>query len=589
MPHQFFRRLGRWSYERVSASSARRVGRSAIVAFAFFLGGCGTMSAPSDQVARTYEYIATVAEADAPGCAVGAFDIEASRWIFRDAFGLADMESDRPIMADSIFGVASVTKQFTAAAVAIAAFEGHLSLDADVRDYLPELPDYGVRMTIRDLIYHTNGLRDIGRLTMLTGRPSSYLSQEARISLMTRQRGLNFAPGQEFRYGNTGYLLVAEIIERTTGEMFPDYVDRVIFKPLGMNDTYFGAGTRGRLNRALPYSDTADGWRNDDPFLVGDGEWGHQGLMTTLDDYAKWLTNLYAEQSKLKGATALTQLLRSQGTTRNGAAIPYGFGLRFETYKGLPTIGHGGSGLGYKAHTMIFPSAGMAVLGFCNHGRYAQPMVMRIADILLDLKTKRGKGASKRPAEMTPTALARFVGVYREPTLRLPMTVEATENGLRVTGDAKPSIFKSVSASRFRDDENMEIAFEFGRDGLAETLLQLSRRQYGSGRFERIERTTPSIEALETLAGDYYSSELGATYRFAVSDGRLTGRILDGDAYSISPFVFQPMLKDEFVSTKDRLAIKFQRNENGAPTGLLLTYQFGWITDIQFERADARR
>ena len=530
-------------------------------------------------------YLQSLADDGAPGCAAGVYDINSNRWILLDTFGLANLETGRAIKPDTIFGVASVTKQFTAAAAAIAAVEGQLSLDDDVRRYIPTMPEHAASMTIRDLINHTNGLRDIGRLTLLTGKPEYYTSKKARVALLLRQQALNFPPGEDYRYGNSGYLLLAEVIERATGESFADYVDRVIFTPLDMTDSYFGTATRGKTRRALPYSAAGDAWRNDDPFFSGDGEWGHQGLMTTLEDYAKWIANLYSGDSRLAGGTALTATLRSQGSTRDGSAVPYGFGLRFETYKGLATIGHSGSGLGYKAHTMIFSERKLAVLGFCNHGRYAQPMVMRLADIVLELDNNHETSASEA-AEYTlsPEALVKFAGDYREPTLRLPMFVVPADGGLLVTGDVAPSHFKPVANHRFLNDQQLDITFELSREGHAETLIQGDRRKYGTGRFERIDRVIPSADDLERYTGDYYAEELGSTYRFAVEKGKLTLRIPGSNPGAA--ITLEPMLKDEFVSTGHRLAIRFQRQDNGHPMAVSLTYQFGWITDLLLQRVD---
>lgn len=555
-----------------------------------FLGNMAFADDLSKTAVAARQYIASLSEDGAPGCALGVYDMRANRWLHRDAFGLADLEHDRKITAEDVFGVASVTKQFTAAAVAIAAIEGRLNLDDDVRQHIPELPDYADALTIRDLIQHTNGLRDIGRLTMLTGRQTSYLSQQSRIALLTRQAALNFEPGEEFRYGNSGYLLLAEIIQRVTGERFADYADRVIFDPLHMSDTYFGAQSRTDTVRAHPYSLAGDHWRNDDPYLIGDGDWGHQGLMTTLGDYAKWISNLYADESKLAGGAGLTAALRTQGKKRDGALIPYGFGLRFETYKGLPTVGHGGSNLGYKAHAMIFPDRSVAVIGFCNNGRYAQPIVMKLADIVLGLEDVPDQDESENTITAAvnsgpaPETWLSFAGAYREQTLRLPMFVEPRADGLHITGDAAPGVYRPIGANRFRSDDNLEITFERDAAGDVAALVQTGRRKYGGGRFVRIERALPSPDQLRQYEGDYFSAELGATYRFSVENGTLAARILDGDAYSMSPFSLQPMLAREFVSPEDRIAIRFEPDRKGRPAGFKLTYQFGWITDVRFQR-----
>ena len=325
-------------------------------------------SAPGDRAdeLRAGELIRSLERPGEPGCALGV--MRQGRWLLKDAYGLSDLDQRTPNTPDLVFGIASITKQFTAAAAAIAAEQRYFSLNDDIRKYLPELSEHVTGITILDLVHHTNGLRDHGSLVSLTGQADRYQTLEARLALLLRQAGTNFPAGTEFRYGNTGYLFLAAIIERTTGQSLAQFTERNIFRPLGMRDTYFGTGTRKNVARALPYSRNGDGWRNTDAMVAEPADFGSGGLMTTLDDYGKWTRNLFAPSSPLVGGTRLTKRLRSPGQLRDGTAVPYAFGLRLDPYRGIETVAHSGSGAGYKALAMMFPRQQLTVIGFCNNG-----------------------------------------------------------------------------------------------------------------------------------------------------------------------------------------------------------------------------
>ncbi|MFC4312462.1 serine hydrolase [Steroidobacter flavus] len=546
------------------------------------LASCIThAAAPDTPIARAAAFLASQERAGEPGCAVGV--LQDGRWVFKDAYGLADLESKARNTPDLVFGVASITKQFTAAAVAIAASQKYFSLDDDIRKYLPEMPDYGRAITIAELVYHTDGIRDHGRLVGLTGNPKQYETQAARVALLARQRALNFEPGTQYLYGNGGYLLLAEIIQRTTGQPLAAYAEQNIFRPLGMKHTYFGAGTRGTKGRALPYSRTKDGWRNTDG--EAPAHFGSGGLMTTLDDYAKWANNLFASRSGLAGGTALTKQLHTSGRLRDGTAVHYGFGLRLNPYRGIEQVGHSGSGEGYKALAMMFPQRKLGVFGFCNNGVYAQEVVMAVADLFLGLPPQGKAAGAESSIRLTRAQLDRFAGVYREPELRLPMLVSAGDNLLVVDGDAKRYEFLPLAPTRFRNEENIIIEFG-GPADTALTLRQVEGRKYGSGVFARVQPVSLTPTQMATYAGDYLSTELNATYRFSVHQGQLTARIVEQGA-DAKALRFAPLLQDEFYDLDNRMVVRFKRDRADHIAGLDLTNQFGWIKDVAFERVTA--
>lgn len=514
----------------------------------------------------------------APGCAVAVY--RDARRLFDGAFGFADLEKQERLTPSHAFGVASMSKQFTAATLAIAADEGLLSLQDDVRKHIPELPDYGQPVTLWQLVHHTAGLRDDGVLIELTGQPSAYRQRSEIIALLARQRNLNFAPGTRFLYGNTGYMLIPEIIERATRVPFADYARSRIFAPLQMHRTHYLQQGIDEAGSATPYA------RRDGRWVVTDtrdqlARIGNGGLVTTLEDYHRWAANLLSEGEVLRGGAALIRSLQQSAPLPDGSATPYAFGLRTGEFQGWRTLGHGGSGDGFKTHSMLFPELGLTVAGFCNNGVYAQPLVMRLAALFLP------PSADPAPLEAAPrkAELAALAGTYREPELGWPLIVTPERNALRVDGDALSYLYSPLGDSRFAAEGGLEI--EFVGDARSRELRQRGERQYGSGRFRRVQTARPSARALQAFTGRFFSAELGVAYVVDIRDGGLIVRN-DGAEPSLTVAVpLQPLLADEFVSIPQRWVLQFERGADRSVNGFKLTAQFGWVRGVSFERSSS--
>ena len=220
---------------------------------------------------------------DSPGCAVAV--VNGGQPVFAKGYGMASLEHDLPITPTSAFYAASVSKQFTAFAVAMLAQQGKLSLDDDIRKWMPEVPDFGKTITVRHLIHHTSGLRDYFGLLGMTGWPNDGPITEARfLDLVSRQKALNFEPGSRHLYSNTGYVLLSILVKRVSGQTLREFADQAIFGPLGMSNSRFRDDhTMLVKNRAFAYSPRAGGWQMNIPGfdVVGDG-----GLFTTVEDLA---------------------------------------------------------------------------------------------------------------------------------------------------------------------------------------------------------------------------------------------------------------------------------------------------------------
>ena len=353
-------------------------------------------AAHSDQVDALFAELAGPAT---PGCAVGV--VRDGELVHGRGYGSANLDHQVALDTRSVFYLASVSKQFAAAAVALAAEEGYLSLDDDVRKHVPELPEYGAPITVRHLVHHTSGLRDYLTLNSLSGRPSdrSWRTEEF-LELVARQRALNFDPGSEYLYSNTGYVLLTEIVRRATGRSMREYADERIYRPLGMRDTHFHDDA-GRVvpRRVIGYS-AADGneWRVNHWFafdLVGDG-----GLYSTVEDLARWDANFYDGRV---GGPGFLGRMHERGVLVGGDTISYAFGLTLGEHRGLRTVEHGGALAGFRTNILRIPDERFSAIVLCNTSAAIPARLARqIAEIHLGDRMSAPPPAADRAA--TPSA-----------------------------------------------------------------------------------------------------------------------------------------------------------------------------------------
>ena len=279
---------------------------------------------------RAFEKVTKAYVAPGPGCAAGVS--LNGETVFEKAFGLAELEHNVPNTPQTIFESGSVAKQFTAASLVLLQQEGKLSIDDPVRKYIPELPDYGVPLTIRHLLNHTSGIRDWGTVMSLTGvgRGDRVITQDLALDVITHQRALDFKPGAEYSYSNSGYNLAAIIVERVSKQKFPAFVEERLFKPLGMkNSSWRDDYTRIVPGRAQAYSRQGNTpWRLNMPFM---NVYGNGGMLTTVGDWLKWNAML---ESQSLGAP-LVNALETQGVLNDGRKIAYALGLVVDKYKGM--------------------------------------------------------------------------------------------------------------------------------------------------------------------------------------------------------------------------------------------------------------
>ena len=382
-----------------------------------------------DAVFAAYDRAAT------PGCALAV--VENQRSSYARGYGVANLEYDLPLTADSVFRVGSVSKQFTAALALLLEADGVWSLQDDVGAWLPGLPDFGETVTLADLVHHTSGWRDYLELMALAGvRDLDYYDDADLMAFLRRQRRLNFAPGTRYRYSNTGYFLLGAAIGRAAGGSLRQIAHERIFGPLGMAASHFHDDPAHVVaRRATGYEPAAEGgYRIATTTLpiVGDG-----GVFTSAADMARWEAAFWADRLGIAAASV------QRGTLRDGSTIEYAAGIEHGRYRGAEILEHGGSFVGYRAHVLRFPAHRLSVVVLCNRSD-ARPgrLARRVADVWLegalgpeeaDVEPADEERWVPAPDEEYPLALAdlrEYEGRYASAELRVTYELALREGRL---------------------------------------------------------------------------------------------------------------------------------------------------------------
>ena len=404
-------------------SRALRPTLTAAIFTATLAAGLRAQSPAPDSLTSHVDAIFSRFSADGPGCAVAVY--REARTILAKGYGSANIEYGVPITPTTPFIVGSVSKQFTAAAIALLVEDKRLSLGDDVRTFVPELPVYGTPITIDHLVHHTSGLRDWWELVGVAGLryDDTYTVQDV-LDMTARQRGLNFTPGDRYLYSNTGYIVLGLVVQRVAGKSLREFAAERVFGPLKMTSSHFQDDHRLPVRgRAYAYSPAPGGgftinvWNND---LVGQG-----GLMTTVVDLARWDENFYT--GAVGGPSFLARQLE-RGRLNSGTLLDYAFGLEIDRYRGLDVVEHTGTTGGYRAVIIRFPRQHTSVAVLCNVSDAAPAtLARRVADYLLRdhlvgeraavaatalPSTARAASPATPRMQLRPALLARLAGRY---------------------------------------------------------------------------------------------------------------------------------------------------------------------------------
>ena len=498
-----------------------------------------------DQIFSVYD------KPGSPGCSLGV--IRNGDFVYRKAYGLASLELAVPLSPQSVFYMGSVSKQFTAAGIVLAAEQGYLSLDDDVRKYIPELPDYGHVITLRQMIHQTSGFRDFFTLLYLSGHDvGDSNSPEDIFKIVVRQRGLNNVPGDEWIYSNTNYFLLGIVVKRATKKSLSEFAVENMFQPLAMSHTlFYDDHTLVVPGRVAAYdSPPHDGFHVDWSTtyeVVGGG-----GLMSTVDDLLLWDRNFYANRL---GKGTLVQQLQSPGVLNNGKQISYAMGLDLGNYRGLPIVEHGGALFGYRAELLRFPEQKFSVICLCNiASAVPENLARQVADIYLADRLQPGASALNPSSEEKFPDPAAFDGKYLDLRTHLMYTFTASNGNLMAWG----AVLRRINANQFYDLGSNVITFESSK-GTMQANLVLKGETYFSG--SRIKELRPSKAVLASYTGQFGSTELDAVYGLSLEKDILTLRNRDNPPQELTPIA-----QDEF-DAGDLGRLVFERDSGGRVFG----------------------
>jgi CubicO group peptidase (beta-lactamase class C family) len=514
-----------------------------------------------------------------PGCAFALY--ERGRVLYEKGYGLASVEHEVAINPrQTVFDIGSTSKQFTAASILLLAQDGKLALDDSVRKHLPELPGYFDKVTLDHLMNHTGGVRDYFLLLMLGGINIQDHSTDAdALQAIARQQSLDFLPGSEHSYSNSGYFLMSLVVKKASGKSLREFAQERIFAPLNMRQTLIlDDHSRVIPHRATSYEPGPDGG-----WVLSTSAWEQTGdgqVQTTVRDLARWDANFYDPKV---GGGALIEQLQKVGTLNDGKAINYARGLMIDDYRGLRAVSHGGSWMGFRAELLRFPDSGIAAAALCNIGS-SQPwaLLRAVADIVLEDQLQAAAVVSGN-ADATTEAAAKapsfapelYIGTYYGPEQSLVSRIEHRNDKLWYARDeGQESELSYEGNDRFRMlDVPVPAVLQFAHDQDGPRRMTLER---GTQRTEMhaVAAFAPNADALAAFAGDYESVELDTRWRLVVEDRQLNLYPRRGDAFPLLPaFV------DAFTGSG---LLLFQRNDAGKITGFEIS--IGRARGIGFRR-----
>ncbi|HUQ20675.1 MAG TPA: serine hydrolase domain-containing protein [Gemmatimonadaceae bacterium] len=506
-----------------------------------------------DTLSRIDSVFASVT-ATGPGCVAG-IGRDGQPPIFK-AYGKASIEynvSNSPITR---FDGASMAKQFTAAAIAILAREGKLSVDDDVRRYLPRLPNYGKVISLRNLIEHTSGIRDQWDLLWLSGgHDDDATEDEDVLDLIYRQKALNFSPGTEFVYSNSGYTLLAQVVAKVSGVSLREFAKTRIFVPLGMTSTNF-LDDRFEIQRgvATGYRHARSSAWSPSPYL--NDTYGPGGLFTTVGDMLKWYSS-FAD-------TARIAHLRKSALP-NGDSIPYAMGLDIGTFRRNRYAAHGGNDLGASAYAMRFLDRNFSVAVLCNARDIdSYTMARQLAGIFLPPAATAAAASAtpSAPMELATTQLSRFAGMYFNP-LTLAVRKVEVRNGKLVWARGNGTTLDAVAINRFRfpPGQPAELLFPEKQTGKVQEMHLISGSSVTI--YHAAEPFKAPREGMKVFSGDFYSEELETTWHVAAGDSSVHVATLGSWGFDA-----QPILRDAFA-VPDAVVVAFTRDKRGRIDGLI--------------------
>jgi len=505
-----------------------------------------------------------------PGCAVGVS--QHGKVVVNRAYGLADVERRVPLSQRAIFDIGSTQKQFVAAAVLLLVEDGRLSLSDDIRKYLPELPDYGHKVTVDHLLTHTSGIRDWTGMLPMAEEGTDVLQ------MILRQRGLNFTPGEEWSYSNSGYVLLKEIVARARGMSFAEFARRRLFEPLGMKSSSYVADIlQGTGDRALGYQKEGTGWKQ---YMRLGNNRGGGAVISTAGDLLIWndaLTN-----GRL--GAFVTGKLQEQAKLNNGRKLSYARGLIVNYYPGATLVSHSGGAAGYSTWLGRFTEHGLSVAVLCNFDPVsATELAHRVADQFLPPKTAEAKApaAVAEGAAVTGLDLNSRAGLFFSERTGEPLRLIVNNGRLSIAG-GPPLV--AVTQDRFRNPRGslfFRSQDEFELHFPSQDRFEMKSMEGQVTRYRRAQPYAHSAADMQALDGRYRSEELGSVFEIVPGTNGLVMRFERSPDKALE---LTPVERDTWM--RSLMIVRFRRDGSGKVVGF--DYGNPVVRNISFTRLGDR-
>jgi CubicO group peptidase (beta-lactamase class C family) len=509
-----------------------------------------------------------------PGCSLGV--IKEGKLVYARGYGMANLEYDIKNDSKSVFRIGSTSKQFTAASVVLLAEKGQLSLDDSLTKFFPDFPEYAKKITVRHLLNHTSGIRDYLTLSYLKGlTDDDFYTDKDVMAWLVNQTELNFDPGEEFLYSNSGYWLLGQIVKQVAKMSMADFAMKEIFIPLEMNSTHFhNDHTQIVKNRASGYEPKdKNGFQISMTTLdmIGDG-----GIFTSIEDIKKWDDAYYHSKVLSK---KFWEMMTLQGKLNNNEELDYASGLFIQNHKGLKTISHGGAFVGFRAEILRFPEQKLSIAIFANRAD-ASPtsMAYKVADVFLsnqyivDNKDEKQQqhGSNSTVDEFS---IEQLMGTYElSPGVDFIVSVGKQKPHVKQLWNNKEYDLIKLENNTYHIEDAPEIKFSF-KNLKGNFTQNVSIDQAGRiTETNRKEEIDLSGIKLEDYVGDFYSKELDVTYKNYLEAGKLNSRIRNKDAVELIP-------SDKDLFSSQGMLIKFSR-DNEKVNGFVL--DAGRVKNLNF-------
>ena len=532
------------------------------------------------------ELFAAWAGEGTPGAAVAI--VKDGKIVYKQGYGMANLEYPIPLTPTTVFDLASLSKQITAFSMLLLEKEGKLDLDDDVRKYIPEVPNFGKKITLRHLASHTSGLRDQWALLEMAGwRVPDVITQKDVMEMVRRQKELNFAPGDEFLYSNTGYFLLAEVISRVSGKPFSEFLESRIFQPLQMNNSLvFDDYDKIVKNRAYPYYTTSNGFKKG---ILNIGAVGQGNIFADVNDLGLWITNLMDPKV---GDKAIVSKMNTPVALNNGETFGGGLGQFISQYKGLNEVQHKGRTGGFNSFVTYFPDQKFSVIVLSNSSSFdPNGMAYKIADIYLDGQFKETqKQVAKAPESaikqgvdtsirLKDDVLKSYYGNYE---LQLGVTFRVSGANGQLIGEVdKGSTFKllPISTKEFLI-EGSDVKVVFVANGEKEFAYIELHEDERVTKMKRVEPFDKSTVVLSDYTGEFRSEELTVDYDIKIIDGQLIAKPKN---VKLTGFSLKPVKKDTFLGSSPLFQeIKFIRDDKNAIVGFRVSNER--VKNLYFEK-----